>query len=77
MKKPLSDDFIVLDWVIGALVLLIALVIVASEGCQWYKAGVQAKVYRRQGVEMSRWEVFCGAKPVERYLKEPGHAEQD
>lgn len=35
----------------------------------WYGASVQAAVYRRQGVEMSTWEVMCGAKPVERSFR--------
>ena len=40
----------------------------------WYRAGVQQEVYRRQGVEMSQWEVYMGAKPIERRLitKEDG-----
>lgn len=38
-------------------------------GWGWYKAGVQQGVYQRQGVQMSRWEVFLGAKPVERYMQ--------
>lgn len=36
---------------------------------QWYRAGVQADVYRRQGVEMTTWEVMMGAKPVERSIR--------
>jgi hypothetical protein len=34
----------------------------------WYKAKVQADVYRRQGVEMTTWEVMLGAKPIERSI---------
>jgi hypothetical protein len=37
-------------------------------GWQWYSAGMQRDVYKRQGVEMSRWEVFIGVKPVERSI---------
>ncbi len=34
----------------------------------WYRAGVQAEVYRREGIEVTQWEVFCGAKPAERTI---------
>ena len=34
----------------------------------WYQSSVQASVYRRQGVEMSTWEVLIGVKPVSRPL---------
>jgi hypothetical protein len=37
----------------------------------WLQAAVQVDVYRRQGVEMTTFEVFMGAKPVERYVREP------
>jgi hypothetical protein len=32
----------------------------------WYIAGLQAAVYRRQGIEVTQWELFHGAKPAER-----------
>ena len=41
---------------------------VSCVGWKWYRAGVQQGVYERQGVTMSRWEVFIGAQPVERYV---------
>lgn len=44
----------------------VALLIAAGVGWAWYTSKVQADVYRRQGVEMSTWEVFIGAKPAER-----------
>lgn len=50
-----------------AIILLVAGVV---WGTAWYKAGVQQDVYRRQGVEMSQWEIFIGSKPVERYIKQ-------
>ena len=34
----------------------------------WYQAGVQADVYRRQGVEMTQWEVLIGCQPAERQI---------
>lgn len=48
------------------LVSFVAIVTGLAIGCSWYKASVQADVYRRQGVEMGTWEVMMGAKPVER-----------
>lgn len=50
--------------IVGGVVLLVLI----SVGAGWYRAGVQAEVYRRQGVEMSTWEVFTGAKPAERTI---------
>ncbi len=32
----------------------------------YYRASVQAEVYRREGIQMSTWEVLWGAKPAER-----------
>lgn len=51
--------------VITAVVLLCAGVL----GIEWIRAGVQAGVYRRQGIEMSQLEVFLGAKPAERIIQ--------
>lgn len=36
----------------------------------WFMASIQRDVYARQGVEMTTFEIFMGAKPVERYVKE-------
>ena len=33
-----------------------------------YQASVQSAVYRREGIEVSTWEVFVGAKPAERTI---------
>lgn len=30
----------------------------------WYSSGIQADAYERQGVKLSQWEVFWGAKPI-------------
>ena len=49
-------------------VLSVAAVFAAALSLGWYQSGLQADVYRRQGVEMTQWEVFCGAQPVERYV---------
>jgi hypothetical protein len=50
-------------WAFGLILVAACLI-----GCAWryYTSSVQADVYRRQGVEMTTWEVFLGAKPVER-----------
>lgn len=39
-------------------------------GWKLYSASIESAVYRRQGVEISTWEVLCGAKPVERAMFE-------
>lgn len=35
----------------------------------WYRAGMQAKLYKRQGIEISQWEVFMGVEPAERVIQ--------
>lgn len=35
----------------------------------WYQSGLQAEVYRRAGVEITQWEVFCGVKPPDRVIR--------
>ncbi len=47
---------------------IFSLIIAAITAAYWYGAGVQARVYKRQGIEMSQWEVFMGAKPAERTI---------
>lgn len=44
------------------------LVIAGSLSASWYFAAAQAAVYRREGIEMSTWEVFIGCKPAERSI---------
>lgn len=48
--------------------LLVLVILIGAPIMAWYQAGVQADVYRRQGVEMTTWEVFMGAKPIERSI---------
>lgn len=50
---------------VGAM-LLLALCLAGATYWDWYMAGVQAEVYRREGIEMTQWEVFVGARPAER-----------
>ena len=60
----MSDE----DWTgcIGCVLVGILFLGLAFYG--WYRAGVQQEVYKRQGCEMSQWEVFMGAKPIDRQL---------
>lgn len=44
----------------------VALALTGWAGVAWYLANVQAEVWQREGVQITTWEVFCGAKPVER-----------
>ena len=63
----MSDDlkgFLVFG-AVGAVALSLAF------GVAWYSAGLQCAVYERQGVHMTQWEVFCGAKPIVRQLVQP------
>lgn len=46
----------------------VLLVVLASVG-HLYQAHVQAEVYRREGIEISDFEVLMGAKPVERAIR--------
>lgn len=34
----------------------------------WYRAGVQKRVYDRQGIQMTQWEVFVGAEPAQKNI---------
>jgi hypothetical protein len=59
------------DYTTLALYAVVALLILlAGFGIAWVRATVQTNVYKRQGVDMSVWEVLLGAKPIERVLKE-------
>ena len=59
------------DWkVTGVIFGLVALMFLCVAGTRWYTSWLQQQVYERQGVKMTHWECFMGAKPVERYIKE-------
>ncbi len=49
-------------------VLILTYIIVVGVLLGWYKAGVQTAVYERQGVHMTQFEVFIGAKPITRNM---------
>lgn len=53
----------------GAFVALVMFMVSVGLGASWYRAEAQRKVYERQGVQMTTWEIMLGAKPVERYIK--------
>jgi hypothetical protein len=63
------------DGCIMLVLLALAIVVLLGIGIavDWYHAGVQQQVWERQGVHMSRWEVFMGAKPIVRQIV-PGEA---
>jgi len=44
-------------------------VIAANFAWSWYVAGVQQAVWERQGIHMSRWEVFIGADPAQKSIQ--------
>lgn len=46
----------------------LALVIAGSLAMRGCSAAAQAAVYRREGIEMSTWEVFIGCRPAERTI---------
>ena len=49
-------------------IIMILLVLSFGAVITWYKAGVQQAVYARQGIHMTRAELFWGAKPAERTI---------
>lgn len=63
VRMTTSEKFAGCSVIIG----LVAVIGIAVVGAFW-KASIQAEVYRRQGVEMSVFEVMMGAKPIERVI---------
>lgn len=59
--KP-TTDFEVIAGLAVFVVIIAAVLCLPFFG--WYKAGLQADVYRREGIEISQWEVFVGVKPA-------------
>ena len=55
---------------ISCIVAFLIVVLSIAAGISWYAAGVQQRVWARQGVEMTQWEVFCGADPIVRNMIE-------
>lgn len=42
--------------------------IFATAWFHWYRCGIQADVWQREGITVTQWEVFMGAKPMERTI---------
>jgi hypothetical protein len=55
--------------IIAAFFVIGILLMAGSVWLGWYQSGLQAEVYRRAGVEMTQWEVFCGVKPPDRVIR--------
>ena len=49
--------------------LLLAILILGSSFWSWYKAGIQSDLWKREGIEITQWEVFLGAKPAQRLIE--------
>lgn len=47
----------------------VAIIFLSIFGFNWYKAGLQQKVYSRQNIEITQWEVFMGIEPAERVIQ--------
>ena len=61
--KPVERE-IVTQIFIAICVLIVVLIPVCA--WKWYRAGVQQEVWNREGIHMTRWEVFTGATPASR-----------
>ena len=48
---------------------VLALILIPVGLWSWYRAGVQVDIYKRQGIQITRWEVFIGAKPAESVIQ--------
>lgn len=51
--------------IVGAAV---AVILAVTLGWNWYRAGVQADTYHRQGIQLTQWECFIGTKPAEQAI---------
>lgn len=56
------------DYSVMIYFLFFVIVFIGGAAIGWYRATIQADVYRREGIEISTWEVMCGAKPAERAI---------
>jgi hypothetical protein len=46
----------------------IILVALCSFFYHWYESSVQVAVWQREGIQITTWEAFFGAKPAERQI---------
>ena len=62
------------NWAVLALIIVLILGIFSILlAWSWYRAGVQTDIYKRQGIEISHWEVFIGSTPAERVIQIKEH----
>lgn len=61
MSDKVADRIVFIVFLI-----FIATIICGAVGWKWYASGVQVEVYHREGVTITQWECFVGAKPAER-----------
>lgn len=53
----------------GCYVFLLVVFLSAALLYHCFTSSVQSAVYRREGIDVSAWEVFWGARPAERAIK--------
>lgn len=63
----MKDDNSLAVGCVGIVFFVVLLTIVTS--WKWYRAGVQAGLWRREGTEITQWEVFTGATPLDRNIR--------
>jgi len=49
--------------------LFIVAILILAGWFKWYRAEVQADLWRREGIQISTWEVMMGAKPAQRLIE--------
>jgi hypothetical protein len=64
MKKDDTDA-----WLGLMSLVFVGLLLLSGTGWRWYRAGAQAGIYRRQGIEMTQWECFMGLSPAEKVIQ--------
>ena len=52
------------DPILAFLILVIAFVVLGAPLFAWYSASTKAAVWRRNGCDISTWEVMMGATPA-------------
>lgn len=58
------------DQIFGSLILVALLgVPCGAVWLAWYQAGMQQRAYARQGIEVTRWEIFMGVSPAEKVIQ--------
>lgn len=62
LREPDGSPILFVLLVIGAL-------FVGGFFFGWYQAGMQARMYARQGIQITQWEVFIGVEPAERVVQ--------